>query len=286
MLKSLALLLTGLLSSVHSAAAQRWRVEGAEIVFLDVGQGDAILVRSDTFAVLIDAGGSNRTYEILDELDVDRLHLAIASHNHRDHIGGMDYVLDSIPVALYVDNGCQESTEAQAYVENAIRNRRTPWRTARDTTFVYGRLKLRLMPSPFWAPSCDSSQNNLSVGVLLEIGKFQALLTGDSETDALNAWLRRGAISPVTLLKAAHHGSRNGVTPGWIAATKPAIVVISVGQPNAYGHPSDWALRYYETGNRRVLRTDRDGAVWICVNADGRYKAVVERSHELSTHCH
>jgi beta-lactamase superfamily II metal-dependent hydrolase len=63
-------------------------------------------------------------------------------------------------------------------------------------------------------------------------------------------------------------------------------VVISVGQPNTYGHPSDWALRYYESGNRRVLRTDRDGAVRVCVNPDGRYEVSVQRSQEPSTHCH
>jgi len=267
-------ILAALLGPVLPLRAQAGPV-GAEIVFLDVGQGDAILIRSDTFVVLIDAGRSQRILDDLDELGVDHVNLLIASHNHLDHIGGMDAVIDSLPVGLFIDNGCEEDTEAEAYVLRSLDYKHLQPQPAWDTTITIGRASVRILPSPFNSSACDSSQNNMSVGVLLQVGKFQALLTGDSEVDELNAWLKAGVIPDVDVLKAAHHGARNGVT-GWIQASTPEVVVISVGAGNSYGHPEESALRYYRSGGRRVLRTDQDGSVGVCVEPDGK--------NEMRTH--
>lgn len=118
-------LLGGLLTPVLPLHAQRvGRASvpgpGAEIVFLDVGQGDAILIRSDTFNVLIDAGRATSILYVLDSLGVDHINLLIATHNHIDHIGGMDAVIDSLPVELFVDNGCEDDSEAEAYVMRSL----------------------------------------------------------------------------------------------------------------------------------------------------------------------
>ena len=75
----------------------------------------------------------------------------------------------------------------------------------------------------------------------------------------------------VDVLKAAHHGARDGLTPGWLQVTSPEVVVISVGARNAYGHPDPWALRYYATRNRSVYRTDQDGTVIVSVDSAGLY---------------
>ncbi|MEO8201359.1 MAG: MBL fold metallo-hydrolase [Gemmatimonadota bacterium] len=272
-----------LLGWATSAGAQEPRQAGAEIIFLDVGQGDAILIRSDTFNVLIDAGHATSIAETLNALGVDHLNLLIATHNHFDHIGGMDEVIRRIPVRRFIDNGCQESTEAQAYVEDAQRTRHLASQRAADTTFTFGALDITVIPSPFYSPACDSSQNNLSVGALVQIGRFRALLTGDSETYEENAWMVAGVAPTVSLLKAAHHGARNGVTPAWIQATNPDLVVISVGAENQYGHPEESALRYYRSGGRRVLRTDRDGTIAVCIRPDGEYQ--VQEHMDLAATC-
>ena len=265
----LALLLADL--SLAAQAQESAGPAGLEIVFLDVGQGDAILLRSDTFAVLIDAGGSANTADQLEDAGVTHLHLAIASHNHRDHIGGMDEVISRLRVEHYLDNGCYGFSDTQDAVNQAIGDRDVQARTASDTVIQMGDMSLVIIPSPFQS-FCDSSQNNLSIGVLVKVGSFRALLTGDSEVDELNGWLRDSVVPDVDLLKAAHHGSRNGVTPGWLLRTKPEVVVISVGVQNSYGHPAESALRYYRAGGRRVLRTDREGLIWICVEPGGTYE--------------
>ncbi|MEP7324435.1 MAG: MBL fold metallo-hydrolase [Gemmatimonadota bacterium] len=249
----------------------RTTYQGAELTFLDVGQGDAILIRSDTFVVLIDAGRNQLAVDDLRRLGVDHVNLLVASHNHFDHIGGMDAIIRALPVALFIDNGCQESSEAQAYVEDAMRERHLGSRAAWDTTFTLGPATLRILPSPFYTPACDSSQNNLSVGAILRVGHFSALLTGDSEKYEEIAWVNAGLIPDVDVLKAAHHGADNGVTPGWIATANPEVVVISVGT-NTYGHPCPGALGYYQTHGRRVLRTDRDGTVTVRVDSSGAYQ--------------
>ena len=110
--------------------------------------------------------------------------------------------------------------------------------------------------------------------MLVERGGFRALLTGDSEVEELDAWLESGVIPRVNVLKAAHHGARNGVTPGWIARTNPEVVVISVGASNSYGHPDPWAMRYYRSHQRTVMRTDEDGTVIVTVDRDGHYTLV------------
>ncbi len=127
---------------------------------------------------------------------------------------------------------------------------------------------LTILPPPAWA---EVEENNASVGVLVEHGEFRALLTGDSEQDELNHFLELG-VPDVTVLKAAHHGSRNGVTPRWVDVTRPEVVVISVGRDNAYGHPHPWALRYYEAVASEIYRTDRDGQVTVRGYRDGRYE--------------
>lgn len=282
MLKLSVTIIAGLFSSPLNA--QSSPLPGAEITFLDVGQGDAILIRSDTFVVLIDAGRSQQTIEDLGQLGVHHINLLIASHNHQDHIGGMDYVINKLPVALFLDNGCQEDTEVEAYVLRSLHDRHVPGRAAWDTTFQLGGASISILPSPFYTQVCDSSQNNMSVAVLLQVGKFRALLTGDSESDELNAWLKAGVIPDVDVLKAAHHGARNGVTPGWIQASNPEVVVISVGAGNSYGHPEEAALRYYRSGGRRVLRTDEDGSIRVCVEPSGNYE-VQTHMQESTAEC-
>ena len=113
--------------------------------------------------------------------------------------------------------------------------------------------------------------------IVVEHAKFRALLMGDAELAEISALLAAEVISDVDLLKAGHHGSRNGVTPLLLQRAKPEVVVISVGRTNDYGHPSPMALRYYSTSGRRVLRTDLNGDVSICVDAIGDYRVDATR---------
>jgi competence protein ComEC len=147
-----------------------------------------------------------------------------------------------------------------------------PYLAPAARTIALGAVSLRILPP--WPQA--ASQNDASVGIELAFGAFRALFPGDAQLDELRYFLTLDVPS-VTVLKAAHHGARNGVSPGWIARTRPSVVVISVGAGNPYGHPDPRALRYYSTLGASVYRTDRDGWIEIRGHADGGYH--VETQH-------
>jgi competence protein ComEC len=242
-----------------------------ELMFLDVGQGDAILIRSPEGKVaLIDAGPSPEIVADLRRHRIEAIDIAIASHAHADHIGGMEQVIRSIPVTYYMDNGVPHTTATYTSLMQAIQSSDITYLEATARTISLGSVSLRILPPP----GLDD-QNTNSVGVLVEYGEFNALLTGDSEVEEISDFLSAG-VPDVTVLKAAHHGSRNGLTPAWLAATKPEVVVVSCGLDNQYGHPNDWAMRYYSTVAERVLRTDLDGEVLVTGNANGTYAVLTK----------
>ena len=248
---------------------------GVELRFLDVGQGDAApVVTSDGRRALIDGGpDADLLVAYLTRDRVDRLDLVIASHHHLDHIGGLPAVLRTRTVANVVENGMPATTQVYGRLVDALgrSGARVLAATARDLTL--GTATLRILPP--WSRARD--QNDASVGVIVSHGAFRALFTGDAETRAIGAWLRDGRIPRVQVAKAGHHGSRNGVTPALVAAAAPALVVISVGEANRYGHPHGEALAAWRAPGRRLLRTDREGTVRVRGCADGRFFTTTAR---------
>jgi beta-lactamase superfamily II metal-dependent hydrolase len=238
------------------------------ITFLDVGQGDATLIESPAGKrALVDGGrGTWAVTEMLKAMGVDTLDLVVATHADVDHIGGLDGVLLQLPVRSYLDNGRPHTTSAYRELMDVVEWSGVTYLAPVARTIALDSVTLRVLPP--WPEARD--QNNASVGLLLEYGAFRALLVGDAEQDALNHFLRLG-VPTVSVLKASHHGARNGVTPGWVQATKPRIVVISVGARNAYGHPDPYALRYYGLYAEAIYRTDRDGGIVVSGRRDGSF---------------
>ena len=247
-----------------------------ELRFLDVGQGDATLIRHAGKAVLVDAGPTDAVLARLRALGVDSLSLAVASHNHSDHIGGMDVVLANLPVRYYLDNGVPANTRIQRTVLQLVRDRGVTYLAPSSRTVELGDARLRVIPPPEKARSGD--QNDESVALLLERGPFRALLTGDSERQELAALLRSAALPDVDVFKAPHHGSRTGLLDGWLERIRPEVVVISVGAGNDYGHPHAEALAAYRAAARTVLRTDEEGDVAITVDSAGCYEVRTTRA--------
>lgn len=244
-----------------------------EIRFLDVGQGDAVLVREGGKTVLVDAGGSARIASFLQSLHIDTIDLVVASHNHADHIGGMTSVLQSAFVRFYLDNGVPATSATYQRTMSAVRSGAAQYLNALSRTITLGTATIQIIPPP-----PGNEQNNSSVGVLIEYGDFRALLTGDSEREELASWLRDGSIPHVSVVKLAHHGSINGTTPEWIEATHPQVAVVSVGTGNGYGHPAAAVIGAWQGSGARVYRTDQDGGVIILANDDGSFVVTTDHS--------
>lgn len=261
MSKRLALLLAGLLLGRSTSAQQ------LELRFLDVGQADAILIREGGKTALIDAGGGARVLAQLRALGVDTIDLLVASHNHADHIGGMTAVLGATVVRFYLDNGVPHTTATYRRTIQAVTVSGAQYLRPTARTITLGSARLRVLSPP---PNIGD-QNSSSVGIVIEFGEFRAVLTGDSEEFELQYWLEHDSIPRMTVVKVAHHGSRNGTTPDWIDATRPQVAVISVGAGNSYGHPSAEVIEAWESVGATVYRTDRDGTVIIQAKPDGSY---------------
>jgi competence protein ComEC len=257
------------------------RQPALELRFLDVGQGDAILIRHAGKTVLVDAGETDGIVTILRALGVDTIDLAVASHNHDDHIGGLDAVLQAFPVRFYLDNGHPANTRIQRRVLELVRDRGVTYRDAgalTDSVIALGDAALRVIPSPVTGSRVNP--NDESVALVLERAGFRALLTGDSERRELGALLRGARIPDVDVLKAPHHGSRTGVIPSWLARTRPEVVAISVGAGKSYGLPDEDALAAYGEGGRTVLRTDLDRDIVVTVDGRGCYEVRAGRAGE------
>lgn len=250
------------------------------IRFLDVGQGDAILITSpEGKSVLYDGGRSEaRMQTLLRQYGVQSLDLVAASHGDADHITGLIPAVTLYKPRLFLNNGIAATTQTWQKLITAAQKAGTQGLLARDQQVInLGSVKLTVLAPPPGMPRDEQNVN--SVGLLVQYGTFRALLTGDSETPQTAAWLRKypaSFLGPVDVYKSIHHGAANGDTAAWLAAVRPRNVVVSVG-PNNYGHPTPSALNLYRTVGATVYRTDQQGTVTVTVQPGGKYAITTEK---------
>jgi competence protein ComEC len=239
---------------------------GLRMTFLDVGQGDGVLVQAPGGAVLVDQGPPEaRMDEQLRDAGVRSLSLLVLTHPQRDHVGGAAAVIERTPVRLVVDPRLAVSGPEERAALAAARERSIRVVTARPgVAYRIGRQSLRVLwPDGPGLPSEDPNRN--AVVLLVSYGETDALLAADAESDVLLP-LRP---PPVEVLKVSHHGSEDALLPQLLETVRPRLAVISVGEGNPYGHPAPSTLAALaQAPGLAVYRTDRDGAV--TVESDGR----------------
>lgn len=230
--------------------------------FLDVGQGDAVLIQGGGKVVLIDAGIKGaRVDQQLAALGVDHLDLAITTHPHADHMGGMEQVLRSMPTGLYLDNGMVHTTRTYESLMAAVEELGIPYRSARSglSLNLGDEATLRvLLPTDTLFSDTRSDLNSNSVVAVLSHDEMDFLLTGDAE-EPTEMVLARQDMPSIDLLKVAHHGSSHSSTNTFLRAVRPPIAVISCGIDNRYGHPDPEALERLQSVGALVYRTDQSG---------------------------
>jgi competence protein ComEC len=250
--------------------------------FLDVGQGDAAAIRTPAGRwLLVDAGpagegsdaGRRVVAPFLARHGARTLALAILSHVHADHLGGLPSVMDRVPTGFVVEPGADVADPRYTAWLARLLARRVPWHPMRtgERLELDGVRLTALHPARQWI-GWGQDVNEDSLVLLLEYGDFQALFAGDAGFPAESAMA--GRVGPVDLLKVGHHGSRGSTSDAWLAALAPRVAVISVGR-NDYGHPSPAALARLDAHGVAVHRTDQEGTV--TVRTDGRRMTVTSR---------
>lgn len=264
------------------AAPAPWQPAGPDqlrVTFLDVGQGDATLVQCpDGTVVLVDVGGAGgsrfdvgrRVIEpAIWAAGVRRLHYLVISHGDADHMGGAAAIVhdlpprevwEGIPVASHAP---LDALRARAAAAGAA------WRTVqRGDRLETGEIRFIVHHPGIAEWDRHRVRNDDSVVLEVRYRDVSIVLAGDVEVAGERELLPSVAAAPLRVLQAPHHGSATSSSDDLLEALSPAVVVVSAGRGNRYGHPSAVALRRYAAAGVAVLRTDRDGAVVL--TTDGR----------------
>ncbi|MFL5895812.1 MAG: ComEC/Rec2 family competence protein [Thermoleophilaceae bacterium] len=245
------------------------------IDYLDVGQGDATLIRDAAGAAVLFDGGppEARVDRLLHRIGVRRLDLVVATHQSRDHHGGLLQVVRRFPVGLFLDGGDGTRDPSFLALEHEVDRRRIPRRPVRrGQRITIGALRVRILSPgqrPPGPPPADPNPR-ATVAVVSEHG-FDLFLSADAESPALLP-LR---LPRVEAMKVPHHGSADAGLPALLARLRPRVAGIEAGRGNPFGHPRPSTL----DALRRipfVYRTDRDGTVELRV-ANGRIEVRTHR---------
>jgi len=250
---ALALAATATLAAAMSAGAVR-----PDVWFLDVGQGDAALVRlPGGVEILVDAGhtwDARGLARALAALGVDDLDLAVGTHPDADHTGGLPELLELVPVGALALGPPKPGDPLDTRLRTAARTNGVPvLEVHRGRVLRVGGAELHFLHPPPAAPGKD---NDRSLVFVLEYRGRRLLFTGDAPGRHALAWRPQR----VDVLKVAHHGAADGTTDALLRRFRPRIAWIGVG-PNAFGHPDPGVLERLAAWNVRVLRADRDGSV-------------------------
>jgi competence protein ComEC len=244
-----------------------------ELHFVDVGQGDAVvIVAPDRRAVVYDGGPDAETLlRYLRGLELDEVVVVVASHAHADNLAGLPAVLEEYRPRFVLDNGVEHTTTTYERYLAAVEASGAQFLEPTARTLTLGEVRLHVLPSPM-VPSWGHNDN--SVGLVIEYGAFRASLTGDAEARLFAWWLEvvPELFEPVHVHKASHHGSDAGDTEAALARLRPEVVAVSAGRDNPYGHPHAVALRRYADVGAIVYRTDHHGTVVVRAATDGSYR--------------
>lgn len=243
-----------------------------EVHFIDVGQGDAILLRSpDGQTMMIDAGPSKnrkKTLAYLSSVGVTSLDYVVITHSHLDHLGGLAKLLKAVPVKKVLSSGKFHSTKTNEKLLKAIEKAGIPMvQLTRGDTFKLGEeISVSVLHPPTGWSLKNHDPNNLSVVLRVTYGDVDFLITGDAEVEAEAEILKSGLIIDSEFLKAGHHGSRTASSLEFLEKAEPKFTVISCGTHNKYGHPHEETIQSLKKHHSTILRTDELGTIIVRTN--------------------
>ncbi|BCZ48318.1 metallo beta-lactamase superfamily lipoprotein [Clostridium gelidum] len=238
--------------------------------YIDVGQGDSILIQVNNKNLLIDAGPNSDKKKLLNylsALNLETLDYVIATHPHEDHIGNMDNVINDYNVLAFYSPKVQSTTKAFEKMVESLKSKNLKINVIKkgtDSIDLGENTKVTV-----FSPNKDYYEdlNNYSPVIKIEYGKTSFLFTGDAQKDVEKEILATNEDISADVLKVGHHGSSTSTTNDFLKKVNPSLGVISVGQDNTYNHPNDGTIKRLNDNKVTIYRTDKDGTVIL--SSDG-----------------
>jgi competence protein ComEC len=278
---------------VKSVAALQKLSDFCVVDFIDVGQGDCILIRiprtpddgqktaAAHYTVLIDAGKSGGMYSpfdagekvtlpFLNSQGITVIDQLIVTHAHDDHVGGLVSVLkdESIEVKEVLDPQFQATSMIYKSFLNLIVKRKIKYTAVKEGMVLnWGKNCYAKVLSPIKTYQA-ASLNNSSVVIKFVYGKIAFMLTGDAEKEAEEDMLFYGKELSSQIIKAPHHGGETSSSPDFLALVKPEAAIFQVGLNNKFGHPKSSVLERYKKAGARIFRSDFNGTITVITNGE------------------
>ncbi len=233
----------------------------AEIHFIDVGQGDATLIKCGEHAMLIDAGENDKgtTLQLyLKKQGIERLDYLILTHPDADHIGGADVIITKFPIGTVFMSDYTKDNKTYQRVIQALADRNLKWTTPDvGASFGLGTAQFTILAP---VDSYDDP-NNSSIALLFQNGENRFLFTGDAQGEAEQDILEEALSVRAEVYKVGHHGSDTSSGGEFLEAVDPDWAVVSCGVDNSYGHPHAAVLNSLRAMGVKLFRTDEQGSI-------------------------
>ena len=254
------------------------RQAATELVMLDVGQGDAILVRSGSRAILVDTGNQDtKLREALARHGVAKLDAVLVTHGDDDHMGSLASMAGTVSVGsvLVAEDAlscsCSSCDRLRLSAEGLVGRERVHGLGLGDR-FQVGQFDVGVVwPRGF----SDDGGNADSISIVIDADvdgdgtrDWRSLLVGDAEEDELAEMIGSGSVQGTDVYKVGHHGSKKALGDESAARLSPALSLVSCGAGNRYGHPSAETIARLEQVGSRIERTDLSGDIRCVFEAD------------------
>ncbi len=232
-----------------------------EVHFIDVGQGDATLIKCGDQAMLIDAGDGSKGTAVqnyLQKQGVKKLEYLILTHPDSDHIGAAPVIITKFEIDKVFMSDYEKDNSTYRKLIQALDEKRLSYATPEvGESYPLGSAKFTIL-----APNREyQSPNDASIAILLENGENRFLFSGDAEEEAETDILGNGIPISADVYQVGHHGSRSSSSQDFLAAMQPSWAVISCEEGNAYGHPHAQTLNMLRSMGVKVFRTDEQGSI-------------------------
>ena len=238
------------------------------IHFVDVGQGDCILISKNNEHVLIDAGNNEDgplLVEYFKELGIKKFKYVISTHAHEDHIGGIDNVINNFELGHYYMPDVITTTKTFEDVLDALLAKKKAFETPNIGD------KFKLSDTEFevlYLGDDKSDLNNTSMVLRLTYKNTTYLFMGDATSTVERILINEGKDLKSDVLKVGHHGSQYSSTAAFLKQVSPRYAVIQVGQDNDYGHPKQVTMDKLEKLKTLTYRTDKHGTIILTSDGD------------------